>query len=55
MEKCIGTPYARCNSEAKWLRSTQFSGDHPFCEKHAKEEEDFGETSSYVSWAKIKS
>lgn len=48
-EKCI-----ICNQPAEWVRSTQFAGDHPYCEYHAKKEDDFGEESdSYFYWYKI--
>jgi len=47
---CIGTAYDDCHEKAVWLRCTQFAGDHPFCEMHAKLEKDFGENSSYCSW-----
>jgi len=42
-----------CNKPAVWMRYTQFSGDHPFCQEHAEEESDFGENDSYQDWAKI--
>ena len=32
-----------CGQPAKWVRSTQFAGDHPYCEYHAKKEDDFEE------------
>ena len=45
--KCI-----HCEFEAKWVRHTQFAGDHPFCEDHAFLEKDFGDnTDNY--WAKV--
>lgn len=41
----------KCSKSATWIRYTQFSGNHPFCEKCAKEEADFGKSdSSYFSW-----
>lgn len=43
-----------CGKEADWIRSTQFAGDHPYCEHHAKKEDDFGEDDSYTYWVKIK-
>ena len=46
-EKCI-----ECNEPAVWVRSTQFAGDHPYCEKHAKEQKDFGQNDSYAYWYK---
>jgi endogenous inhibitor of DNA gyrase (YacG/DUF329 family) len=42
-EKCI-----MCSQPATWIRSTQFAGDHPFCEEHARQEKDFGENDSYT-------
>lgn len=36
-----------------WIRHTQFAGDHPFCEEHARQEKDFGERSSYVVWERV--
>lgn len=46
--KCI-----ECNKKAEWIRSTQFAGDHPYCEEHAKLEKDFGDDDSYKYWYKI--
>ncbi len=44
-----------CQSIAVWVRSTQFSGDHLFCDTCARKEENFGERdSSYFFWEKIK-
>jgi len=42
-----------CTDEAVWIRSTQFAGDHPFCDKHAKEEENFGVDDSYQYWYRL--
>lgn len=42
-----------CYKPAKWERSTQFAGDHPYCKKHAKLEPDFNENDSYAFWVKI--
>lgn len=39
-----------CDKDATWIRSTQFAGDHPFCEEHARQEKDFGENDSYTYW-----
>jgi hypothetical protein len=39
-----------CGEKATWVRSTQFAGDHPFCDLHAKDESDFGKDDSYVFW-----
>lgn len=47
-EKCI-----ICDKEAVWVRSTQFAGEHPYCEEHAKLESDFGQNDSYGFWYKI--
>jgi hypothetical protein len=43
-----------CDEPAVWVRSTQFAGEHPYCLKHAEEEEDFGENDSYKFWYEIK-
>ncbi len=44
-----------CASPAVWVRRTQFSGDHFFCDVHARVEADFGkEDSSYFFWKKLK-
>lgn len=43
-----------CNQPAVWMRSTQFAGDHPFCEEHALVEDGFGVNDSYEFWYKIK-
>lgn len=42
-----------CDKPADWVRSTQFAGEHPYCEMHAKEQKDFGENDSYAFWYKI--
>ena len=42
-----------CDKPAKWERSTQFAGDHPYCKEHAKAESDFKENDSYAFWCKI--
>jgi len=47
-EKCI-----ECDELAVWVRHTQFAGDHPFCDEHAKQETDFGEDDSYTYWTKV--
>ena len=46
--KCL-----ECHREAKWMRSTQFSGDHPYCAPHARAEDDFMKNDSYAFWYKI--
>lgn len=49
MYKCI-----QCHTaNAVWIRSTQFAGKHPYCDEHAKLEEDFGENDSYQHWIKL--
>ena len=48
-EKCI-----ECDEPAEWVRSTQFAGDHPYCERHAMKQSDFNdEPDSYSYWYKI--
>ena len=47
-EKCTD-----CDLPAKWIRHTQFAGDHFFCDEHAKKEKDFRNSKS-VSWSEIK-
>ena len=43
-----------CYSPAVWVRSTQFSGDHPYCLECAQKEKDFDVTDpSYQFWYKI--
>lgn len=43
-----------CGEKAKWVRVTQFSGEHPFCKKCAKQEDDFKESDpSYFYWIKV--
>ncbi len=42
-----------CIKKAKWVQSTQFSGDHPYCKEHAKLESDFKKNDSYAFWSKI--
>jgi hypothetical protein len=43
-----------CDKPAVWIRSTQFAGDHPFCEEHAKAENGFGTNDSYEFWYKVR-
>ncbi|MEK9175411.1 MAG: ASCH domain-containing protein [Patescibacteria group bacterium] len=44
----------KCDEPAIWVRKTQFSGDHFFCDADAKVEKDFGqEDPSYFYWIKI--
>lgn len=43
-----------CANAASWVRSTQFSGDHYFCDSCAQKEENFGqENPSYFFWEKL--
>lgn len=42
-----------CGKPADWVRSTQFAGEHPFCEEHAKKEEGFGANDSYEYWYQL--
>jgi hypothetical protein len=39
-----------CNQPAQWIRHTQFAGNHPYCEAHAKQESDFLEEDSCTYW-----
>jgi hypothetical protein len=48
-EKCIV-----CEKPAEWVRSTQFAGDHPYCDLHARLESDFLENDSYTYWKELK-
>lgn len=49
MEKCL-----ECSQPAVWIRCTQFAGNHPYCEKHARLESDFNDApDSYQYWYKI--
>jgi len=43
-----------CYEDARWERTTQFAGDHPFCDLHALMEEDFGKADSYTYWNEVK-
>ena len=42
-----------CGEPATWMRATQFAGNHPYCEHHAKFENDFQISDSYSFWYKI--
>jgi hypothetical protein len=42
-----------CNKPAQWVRSTQFAGEHPYCEEHAIQEKDFHDADSYMYWYEI--
>ena len=48
MEECI-----ECSSLATWIRHTQFAGDHPLCDKHAKEDPEFLVNNSYTCWQQL--
>jgi len=42
-----------CKQDAVWVRRTQFAGNHPFCDDHARKEKDFKEDGgSYFYWSK---
>ena len=43
-----------CDKPATWVRSTQFAGEHPYCDQHAQEEEDFLLNDSYTFWYNVK-
>jgi hypothetical protein len=47
-EKCM-----LCDKDAEHIRSTQFAGDHPYCDEHARMEDDFGQDDSYAFWIKV--
>ena len=48
IEKCL-----ECDKDADWIRSTQFAGDHPYCDEHARLESDFDDMDdSYAYWVK---
>ena len=42
-----------CTRHAVWMRSTQFAGDHYYCDIHARAESDFGESDSYACWVNL--
>lgn len=42
-----------CDREADWVRRTQFGGDHPFCDPHARAETDFAFTGSGAVWESL--
>lgn len=48
-QKCL-----MCDKPADWIRSTQFAGNHPFCDEHARQEQGFGDSDSYEYWYKVK-
>ena len=49
-----------CDKPATWMRYTQFTGNHPFCDKHAELESDFNDGAPSLKyfndgdWEKIK-
>jgi endogenous inhibitor of DNA gyrase (YacG/DUF329 family) len=45
-----------CDKPATWLRCTQFAGEHPFCSKHAKAQNDFKlRTDGHTyAWCRVK-
>lgn len=47
-DKCL-----ECGARAAWIRMTQFAGDHPYCDKHARLEPDFNQDDSYAFWTRI--
>jgi hypothetical protein len=42
-----------CEHKAQWIRSTQFAGNHPFCDYHARLESDFSDSDSYLYWREL--
>lgn len=42
-----------CGKPAKHIRYTQFSGNHPYCEEHAKLEKDFGQFNTTKFWSEV--
>jgi hypothetical protein len=47
-DKCL-----ECNKDADWMRCTQFAGDHPYCDEHARLESDFDDMDdSYAYWVR---
>jgi len=46
---------AYCFEPVAWERVTQFAGTHPYCDKCARKEKDFGkEDGSYSFWREVK-
>lgn len=41
---------AKCTKSPKWVRKTQFAGNHAFCEDCAKKEPDFGKGNPSCIW-----
>ena len=48
IELCV-----ECSTKATWVRRTQFAGDHPYCDLHAKLEKDFGQDNNCCFWQTI--
>lgn len=48
VRRCI-----ECGKPAKYIRHTQFAGQHPYCKEHAELQSDFEESDSYQYWAAI--
>lgn len=44
-ERCL-----ECGSKAAHIRHTQFAGNHPYCQEHAMEQEDYYVDDSYTYW-----
>ena len=42
-----------CGEPAAYVRHSQFAGSHPFCDKHARKERNFGKTDEDSFWIKI--
>jgi hypothetical protein len=42
-----------CTAPSVWMRTTQFAGDHYYCDFHARSESDFGENDSYACWVNL--
>lgn len=54
IEPLIQDTCLMCGNPATWVRETQFAGNHPFCDVHAGEEEDFAqEVPGQFSWHRI--
>jgi hypothetical protein len=43
-----------CEEPATWERCTQFAGNHPYCEKHAIMESDFGTDDQDTYWIQLR-
>lgn len=43
-----------CDEPATWIRCTQFDGNLPYCDEHARMELDFGDDDSYKYWVELK-